>query len=185
MQALPYICALLLGVGAALFTGCGDRSNLIPPQDAEALKTNIASVEDAAANRDCGVSEKALSKARATVTNLPDGVDARLRERLVEGLDRLRTQAETECTQAPPTTTTEVPTTTTTTTETAPETTSTDTEPQTTTETEPSTPVDPTTTGTDPDGGGVTPDTTTTPATPTPDPGGAAPVDPGTTGEQP
>jgi hypothetical protein len=185
MRLLPYIFALLLGVGAALFAGCGDRSSLIPPQDATQLKSNIASVESAAANRDCGVSEKALSQARATVTNLPDGVDPRLRERLTTGLDRLRTKAQTECSQAPPTTTTEVPTTTTTTTTETTPTSSTETQQQqTTTDTAPSTPVDPTTTGTNPDGSGVPPDTSTTDTTPFPDPGGAAPVDPGSTGGQ-
>ncbi|MCW3016415.1 MAG: hypothetical protein JWO02_3507, partial [Solirubrobacterales bacterium] len=111
MHVLPYICALLLGAGAALFAGCGDRSNLIPRQDASALSTNIAAVQAAVNARNCGVSDQALSQAQARVTNLPDSVDSRLRQRLLNGLNTLRQKAETECSQAPRTTTTVIPTT--------------------------------------------------------------------------
>ena len=182
MRVIPYICALLLGAGAALVAGCGDRSGLIPRQDADALKTNIAAAKEAVGARQCGASDQALSQARTTVTNLPASVDDRLRRRLLDGLDRLATKAGTECNEPPVTSTTAVPTTTTTapppvTTSTTTTTTTTATTEPATTDAAPSTPVDPTATPA-PDGG-VTPDPSTTGTVPPADPGGVAPVDPG------
>ena len=173
MPVLPLICALLLGIGAGVVTGCGERSNLIPPQDASALKTDINAVQDAARARECGRSEKALRQARTTVTNLPPAVDDELRRRLLRGLDRLASTADSECAQPPITTTTTVPTTTTTEAEPPP----TSTQPPTTTSTE-ETPTTPKKEPSEP-GGGADPDPTPTGTAPVPDPGGAAPIDPG------
>lgn len=183
MRPLPYVCALVLGVVAALAVGCGSRANLIPAGNAGDIKAKIALVQQAVAAGECGGAAKAVSQARSAVQNLPSGVDPRLQTRLLSGLDRLSTQSGKECAQQPSTTTQEtVPTTATTA---PPETTSTDTTPTQTdttpTDTTPTTPTTPTTT--DPNGGGgasPTPGTTTTtPTTTTPAPGGGAPA-PGT-----
>ncbi len=174
MRALPYVCAAVLGAGAAIATGCGDRDNLLPATDASALSTDLAAIRAAADARECGPADSALRRARSTVSNLPDSVDARLRRRLTSGLDKLAQRADAECDDAPLTTTTTVPTTTTT--EPPPETTSTQTTPpETTPTTEPTDPVVPEPDPVDPGGG--QPDPGTTPAVPA-DPGGAAPTDP-------
>lgn len=186
MRVLPYLCALLLGVGAALMAGCGDRSKLIPAGDAGQVKQQLSAVRSAVADGNCGQASAAVSRAQSTVTNLT-GVDRRLKERLASGLDKLASRASSECEDAastPSTTTSTIPTTETT----APETTSTEETPtvpaDTATETEPDTPVTPT--PTDPeDGGGVSPEPpdtgTTDPAVP--DPGGATPPGDGTGGD--
>jgi hypothetical protein len=185
MRALPHLCALALGVGAAFLAGCGDRSNLIPAGDAGDIKAKVAQVQQAVDAGNCGSAAKAVGEARSAVRNLPDAVDSRLRSRLLDGIDRLDTRSGKECDQQPATTTQEtVPTTATTA---PPETTPTETTPTQTdttpTDTTPSTPTTPTTT--DPDaGGGVSPEpgtTTTTPPTTTTAPGGGAPA-PGTGG---
>jgi hypothetical protein len=184
MRVLPLLCALLLGVGTALLAGCGggDRANLLPAQDAQALKTQLQAVQQAASSRDCDLSQAALTRARSTVRSLPDAVDERIVERLLRGLDTLRAKTDDECAAPAEVTTTTVPTTTTpaepttTTEEQPPTTTSTETTPPTTTEPAPTVP--------DPDaGGGASPDPSTTEPAPAPDDGGAAPVDPGTLGD--
>lgn len=185
MRVLPLLCALLLGVGTALLAGCGggDRANLLPAQDAQALKTQLQAVQQAASSRDCDLSQAALTRARSTVRSLPDAVDERIVERLLRGLDTLRAKTDDECAAPAEVTTTTVPTTTTpavptttTTEEQPPTTTSTETTPPTTTEPAPTAPA--------PDaGGGVSPAPSTTEPAPAPDDGGAAPVDPGTLGD--
>jgi hypothetical protein len=186
MRALPYLCALLLGAGAALVAGCGDRSNLIPASSAGDVKQQLSDVEAAVADGSCGDVTAAVGRAQSAVTNMPEDVDPRLKQRLLSGLDKLARRAQSECDAAatPSTTSTQtVPTTETTT----PETTSTEERPavpeDTTSTEDPSTPVEPT--PTDPnEGGGVSPEPTTgTTPVPPPDPGGAAPPDPGTGGD--
>lgn len=183
MRVLPYLCALVLGVGAAVMAGCGDRSKLIPAGDAGQVEQQLSAVKAAVADGDCGTARTAVLRAQRTVINMT-GVDRRLKQRLSSGLDRLATRASTECDEAastPTTTTKTIPTTETT----APETTSTDETPSvptdTATDTEPDTPVTPT--PTDPeDGGGVSPeppDTGTTDPS-VPDPGGVTPPPDGT-----
>ncbi len=113
MRALPLLCALLLGVGTAILAGCGgDRGNLLPQADAQAIKVQLQAVQQAAATRQCDEKTKALSRARAQVKALPPSVDDAIVERLLRGLDRLRTRADEECAAAPEVTTTTVPTTT-------------------------------------------------------------------------
>jgi cell division protein FtsN len=185
MRALPYLIALLLGVGAALLAGCGDRSNLIPPGAAGNVKEQLSTVQAAVADGSCGEVGAAVNRAQSAVTNMPEDVDPRLKQRLRSGLDNLLSRAQRECDAAdkPSTTSTQtLPTTETT----APETTSTEETPSVPADsvpTEPSTPVEPT--PTDPnEGGGISPDPTTgTTPVPPPDPGGAAPPDPGTGGD--
>jgi hypothetical protein len=186
MRVLPLLCALLLGVGTGLLAGCGgDRGNLLPQSDAKALKAQLQAVQQASSARRCGSTTEALDRARATVKDLPASVDDAVVERLLRGLDRLRTRADEECAASPEVTTTTI-TTTTTPAEPPPETTTQNTTPETTSsDTTPSTPSVPDTTTTDPGtGGGVTPDTGTTGTTP-PEAGGASPTAPDPNGGLP
>lgn len=187
MRVLPSICALVLGVAAALFAGCGDRSGLLPSGSASNLKRELGAVQQAVDAKDCPATDSAIERARNAVKNA-DGLDSRLRSRLLSGIGQLSGRAKSECVAEAPqkTLTQEVPTTEETV---PPETTSTeDTQPAEPTDPTdtgtPSTPVDPT--QTDPSGGGVSPDTPVDPGTGTitPDPGGADPSDPGTGDDQ-
>lgn len=177
MRFIPYLCALLLGVGAALFAGCGNRGNLIPAGDGDAVKAELSAVQEAVDAGECGQAEAAVTRARSAVDNLPESVDARLKSRLKGGLGDLSSKARQECAAEPETTTTQVPTTETTPPE---ETTPEETEPTVPTEptdtgTEPITPVNPTLPG---DGTGDDPTDPGTGTDPVPDPGGASPEDP-------
>jgi hypothetical protein len=181
MRVLTLLCALLLGVGAALLTGCGDRSKLLPQKDAAALRTQLQAVNGAVGAKNCQQTDAAISQARTRVKALPSSVDGRLVERLLSGLTTLRDRAAGECNPAQVTTTTVPTTTTTTTTQTQ---TTTDTAPPQTTGTS-TQPVTPTSSGTTgptvpgPADGGATPAPGTTGTTPPTD-GGASPSVPGT-----
>jgi hypothetical protein len=151
---LPHLCALLAGAAAALAIGCGDRSDLIPVNDASSLKAQLAAVQQAVDTGDCTAAEDALNRASATAQDLPATVDRRLRRRILEGIRQLRQTVPTDCRQAS-TTTVETNTTTVPTTPATTETTTTETTPtETTTTTVPTTPT-------------TTTPTTATPTTPT------------------
>lgn len=178
MRSLTILCALLLGVGAALLTGCGDRAKLLPKQDAAALRSQLQAVQGAVDAKNCNQTDAAITQARTRVKALPSSVDSRLVERLLRGLTTLRERAVSECDPGQVTTTT-VPTTTTP--ETAPPP-PTDTAPPPTTDTS-TAPVTPTDTGTVPANpgtpdGGATPNPGTTGTSPPTD-GGATPGTPG------
>lgn len=179
MRFLPHFCALLLGVGAALLTGCGDRSKLIPASDAGDIKASLTQIRQAVDSGDCGVAKKYVAQAQTAVQNLPTSVDPRLKSRLLTGIAQLSSRSGKECAAQASATTQETiattaettaPETTTTTDTTTSDTTTTDTTTTDTTQTD---------TTTDPgQGGGASPTagtTASTPTTPTPDPGGATP----------
>lgn len=178
MRFLPHFCALLLGVGAALLTGCGDRSKLIPASDAGDIKASLSQIRQAVDSGDCGVAKKYVAQAQSAVQDLPASVDPRLKNRLLSGIAQLSSRSDKECATQEATTTQEtiattaetVPSETATTDTTTTDTTATDTATTDTTQTD---------TTTDPgQRGGASPTagtTGTTPATPTPDPGGVTP----------
>jgi hypothetical protein len=171
MRPLAYALAALLGVAAATaLVACGgDRSALIPQRSADRLKSELSEVRSAVHAGDCQGAQRAVSRFRGTLGNLPSRVDRRLVARLREGVTNLSTVAERQC-REPDTQTTTVPTTETTTPETTPtETTPTDTTPADTTPTD-TTPTD------------TTPTETTPPATTTQPPSATPPAAPGTTG---
>jgi hypothetical protein len=133
-RLLPYLLAFALGVGAAAgLAACGGSTSkaLIPSADAGPLKDDFDNVASAVADGDCPGADKALAQAQADLDQLPARVSKRLRNRIQQGIARLRTQASQECqdnqtdtetvptetvpteTVAPPTTTTPPPTTTT------------------------------------------------------------------------
>jgi hypothetical protein len=141
-QALPYLLAFVLGLGAAGLAACGNKTNpaMIPAANASELKDHLDDVHAAIDNEDCGEAARAVAQVRADLESLPSGTSQRLQARLKEGVDALDKQAAEECqptattdtaTQTTATITTETTTTAVTTaTETAPaETTTTDTTP--------------------------------------------------------
>lgn len=154
---LPHLCALLAGAAAAVAVGCGDRSHLLPVNDAQALKSQLASVQQAVDAGNCAEANAALDRASTAAQNLDaQQLDRRLRRRILDGIQQLRKTVPDDC-KAAQTQTVETTTTETTTTETVQPTTTTTTEtvPTTTTPTTPTTPTE------------TTPSTQTTPQTPT------------------
>jgi hypothetical protein len=162
-QALPFLLAFVLGLGAAGLTACGDKENpaMIPADNASELNGHLDDVLNAIESENCGDATQAVAQVKADLESLPSGTSQRLLSRLQEGTTALEKQAAKECqgtetaTTATPTATAETVTTETVTTPTAttPPTTPTETTPPTTpTETTP-----PTTTPTDTTGdtGGV------------------------------
>lgn len=111
----------VLGAGAALLVSCGaSSSKLIPVANSEPLQKDFEEVAHAAESGrgSCASTETAIRKAEADYGALPASLDAGLRRRLREGIDKLRTDALELCVQpgstAQPTTATQPPTTATT-----------------------------------------------------------------------
>jgi hypothetical protein len=167
---LPHLVALVLGVGAAVAVGCGDRSNLIPAGKADSLTQQLADIKSRIDQGDCdGITDDVRQFREDVIALGKNGVDTSLRRRLREGADALLDTAADDCAQArndqtqtetTDTTTTETdttPTDTVTTVETQTQPTDTATQPTPTT-TEPPTATEPPAT-TEPDGvTGTTPD---------------------------
>jgi hypothetical protein len=165
-RALPYLLALALGVAAALAVGCGDRSNLIPQSDAQALKNDLAELKQAVGGGDCAAAQAALDRAKRDALALPANVDRRLRRRINQQIAALQESVPKDCRSAQTTETTPTTPTDTTPTETTPTTTETT---PTATETTPTTTTPTTPTETTP------PPTDTTPSDGTGGTGGTAP----------
>jgi hypothetical protein len=151
-RLLPSLAALVLGAATAVLVACGGDGR-IPSGDASSLKSalNQVSVDYRAGH--CTAAAQAVAKAQNELLNLPDSVDAKLRDRLQSGISNLRKQVPKTCDQAQ-----------TQTQETQPDTTTTDTTTTETTETE-TTDTETTgtdTTGTDTTGTGTGTDTTGT-----------------------
>jgi hypothetical protein len=152
-----YAMAGLLGAAVPLLLSCGSSgTGLIPVQNAGPLQGDFETVAQAAENGNgsCAATETAILKTEQDFRALPSTVDRGLRNRLQEGITRLRSDALSLCKQAPQTTTTD----------TTPKT-------STSTTTTPTTPTAPQTT--------PTPTTPTTPTTPGPGGGTPAPGEPG------
>lgn len=158
-QALPYLLAFVLGVGAAGLAACGSTNKaLIPAANADALKSDLDAVGAAIDAHDCTAADRALAQVKADLAELPRGTSVRLQRRLEEGVGKLEQQSAKECQVTTATTVTTLPTVTTAppTTTTAPPTTTT-TAPPTTTTAPTTVPTTPTTTPTSTnDTGGVT-----------------------------
>jgi hypothetical protein len=110
--------AALLGVAAALLVSCaGSGKSLIPPGNAGPLKHDFDLVAQAAENSrgSCGEVEAALHKTESDFERLPGTVDGGLRQRLRDGISKLREDAKSVCEQpaAQTTATTTAPKTTT------------------------------------------------------------------------
>jgi hypothetical protein len=151
---LILVLALVLGVACAGLVACGGKGNphLLSAARADRIDSALSDLQSAVDGQDCAEARQAARRLETQVTSLPSDTDPRLRDRLQEGSDNLRTRAVEECRKTDTTTTETTPTVT--------ETTPTETTPTETTTTETTTTTTPTTT---------TP-TTTTPTTTTPPP---------------
>jgi hypothetical protein len=164
--ALPYMLALVLGVGSAVLAACGsssgDRKEFIPQRSADRLSSALSDVRSAVDDGNCEDAARAIARARGVLVNLPSAVDDRLVARLRQGIENLQSIAPDECEQNQQDTTSTETTTETTTPETT-ATTDTNTTPETDTTTTPTT------------------DTTTTPTTTTAPTTGTTTAPPATT----
>jgi len=125
MRVLPMLAALVLGAATAVLVACGGDGR-IPSGDASSLKSALNQIStDYRAGR-CEAAERAVAKAQNEVLDLPDSVDAKLRNRLQAGISNLGKRVPATCDQqqtqtqetAPPTTSTQTTTSETTTTDT-------------------------------------------------------------------
>jgi hypothetical protein len=158
LRLLPAVAALVLGAATAVLVACGGDGR-IPSSDASSLKSALNRISaDFRAGR-CTAAAQDVAKAQNELLDLPDSVDAKLRNRLQSGISNLRKRVPATCDQAQTQTQETEPDTTTTDTTTN-ETTTTDTE-TTEIETETTGP-DSDTTGTDTGTTGTGPDSTTT-----------------------
>ena len=99
------LLAGLLGVVAALLVSCGSAgSGLIPTGNAGPLTSDFEAVARAARKGDgsCTETETAIGKTEHDFRTLPSTVDLALRNRLNEGISKLRTGALTLCLQPIP-----------------------------------------------------------------------------------
>jgi hypothetical protein len=123
VRLLPALAALVLGAATAVLVACGGDGR-IPAGDAASLKNALNQVSaDYRAGR-CTAAAQAVARAQNELLDLPDSVNAKLRDRLQSGISNLRKRVPATCEQAqtqtqttqPDTTTTETTTTQTTTT---------------------------------------------------------------------
>jgi hypothetical protein len=156
-RATPLRLAPAALAAAALLAGCGSQGT-IPPDRADAIQQHLDDARAAVTSGDCGAAASRVQRVRSDVENLA-GIPTRLRRNLLDGVDKLRTAAATDCQDAQQETQTQ--------TQTQPQTTETTPTVDTTTTPTTTTPTTPTTTP---------PPTTTTPPTTTPPPTDTAPT---------
>jgi hypothetical protein len=159
------IVALVLGVGVAFaLVSCGgrDEKGLLPGTTADQIVANLDQVQQDAANGDCDSAASAADEVQSEIEQLGSEVNAQLRQRLADGVDRLQQTIATSCEEASTTATIPTVSSTTTTEKTTTEKTTTSTTTPTTTTTSTTTTPTATTptvppTGGTPGGGGVVP----------------------------
>jgi hypothetical protein len=102
------VCLLAgsLGIASSFLVACGDRNDLIPKSNADAIKSQVDSVESAAAARRCEQAKRAVLRAQQEGERLPDDVDRELRANVDDALARLGAVVQRTCTQTTPTQTT-------------------------------------------------------------------------------
>ena len=107
---------VVVGCTVPLLASCGSSGgNLIPVADAGPLQGDFEAVARAAENGDgsCTATETAILKTEEDFSALPSSVDEGLRERLHEGIVKLRTDALSLCKEPLPQSTDTTPKTTT------------------------------------------------------------------------
>src|SRR3954454_17938770 len=98
---LPYLLALGLGVAAALVLGCGqDRSNLIPPANAQALIARLDGVRTALDSGRCAGIGELVAQTKASAGTLDASVDRRLRPRINQAITPLDHRAPAQSAEA-------------------------------------------------------------------------------------
>jgi hypothetical protein len=94
------LLACVLGVSAAMLVSCSSsNTKLIPLADSSSLQGDFETVAHAAENADgnCSTTEGALLKTEQDYEALPTSVDAGLRDRMREGITKLREDALSRC----------------------------------------------------------------------------------------
>jgi hypothetical protein len=94
------LLACVLGVSAAALVSCGSSSSkLIPVADSSSLQGDFQTVAQDAENADgsCTNTEGALLKTEQDFEALPASIDAGLRDRMREGITKLREDALSRC----------------------------------------------------------------------------------------
>jgi hypothetical protein len=141
------LIAAALGVSSAFLVACGDRNDLIPRSDADAINSELDQASSLYDQEECRASQAAVVRAEARADRLPAEVDSDLRRTLAENLQTALDKIREQCGKTQTTQTTQTTATTPTTTATTPTTTTT-TPPTTTTTTPPTTTTAPPTTQT-------------------------------------
>ena len=126
VRLLPALAALVLGAATAVLVACGGDGR-IPAGDASSLKKALNEVSADYRAGHCTAAAQAVARAQNELLDLPDSVNAKLRDRLQSGISNLRKRVPATCEQAQTETQTAQPDTTTTTETTTTETTTTDT----------------------------------------------------------
>jgi hypothetical protein len=99
MRVLPALAALVLGAATAVLVACGGDGR-IPSSDASSLESALNRIKtDYRAGR-CTAAAQDVAKAQNELLNLPDSVDAELRDRLQSGISNLRRRVPATCDQA-------------------------------------------------------------------------------------
>jgi DNA primase len=140
------LIAAALGVSSAFLVACGDRNDLIPRSDADAINSDLDQASSLYDQEQCRASQAAVVRAEGRAGRLPPEVDSALRRTLAENLQTVLDKIRAQCGKTQSTQTTQTTATTPTTTATAPTTTTTP--PTTTTTTPPTTTTAPPTTQT-------------------------------------
>jgi hypothetical protein len=146
----PLLLALIaaaLGVSSAFLVACGDRNDLIPRSDADAINADLDRASSLYSQEECRAAQAEVIRAEGRADRLPPEVDSDLRQTLGENLQTVLTKIREQCGKTQTTQTTQTTATTPTTTATTPTTTTT-TPPTTTTTTPPTTTTEPPTTQT-------------------------------------
>jgi hypothetical protein len=152
------LLACVLGVSAIALASCGSSSSkLIPVADSSSLQGDFETVAQAAENGDgsCTNTEGALLKTEQDFDALPASVDAGLRDRMREGITKLREDALSRCQEQTGTSTSKTTSTAKTTTPTKTQSTPTTSTPSTETQTTPATSTPEETPATGNENGGV------------------------------
>ena len=129
----PLLLALVVGVLCAVAVACGDDGDdrsLISPSRASEIKDELDTISERVERGRCDELDPAFIRLDRAVDGLPPEADRRLRRRLADGVENLRSISRDECRDNRPETT---ETTETTETETVPETVPTETLPPETT----------------------------------------------------
>jgi hypothetical protein len=124
-RVLAPLAALVLGAATAVLVACGGDGR-IPPSDASSLKSALNQISADYRAGHCQAAQQDVAKAQNALLNLPNSVNAKLRDRLQAGISSLGKRVPATCNQAqtqtqptqPDTTTTGTTTTQTTTTDT-------------------------------------------------------------------
>lgn len=97
-KVLPFLAALILGIGSAVLVACGDGTkDGIPSDQASDLSSQFEDVQQAVADGRCDDVAGQRRQIDEQIDQLGSEVDSRLRERLRQASSNLRDTALREC----------------------------------------------------------------------------------------